>query len=119
MTDGSSRPEAPVRPHSRPEDPAGTLGTRAGPGSALGPPERASSSGLVQEPPGQVATPEARVVVRAAPIRTQKAPEGGLLRAPELPREWRRPLGPARGAHSPTFTGRWEKTPAANPGPRS
>lgn len=64
---------------------AGALGTRAGPGPELGPPERPSPSGLVQEPPGQVATPEARGGLRAAPIRTQEAPEGELLTAPELP----------------------------------
>lgn len=38
-------------------------------------------SGLVQEPPGQVATPEARVSVREAPARTQETPQGELLMA--------------------------------------
>ncbi|KAI4536541.1 hypothetical protein MG293_013933 [Ovis ammon polii] len=50
-----------------------------------GPPETDARLGLVQEPPGQVATPEARGGFRAAPIRTQEAPEGELLTAPELP----------------------------------
>lgn len=79
------QPPGGPRPHSRPEDAAGALGTRERPGPALGPPERSSPSGLVQEPPGQVATPEARGGFRAAPIRTQEAPEGELLTAPELP----------------------------------
>lgn len=37
--------------------------------------------GLVQEPPSQVATPEARVSVCRAPARSQEAPQGELLMA--------------------------------------
>ncbi|KAF5915649.1 hypothetical protein HPG69_015269 [Diceros bicornis minor] len=42
-----------------------------------------SSSGLVQEPPGQVATPEARVSVCKVPAGSQEAPQGEVLMALE------------------------------------
>ncbi|KAL2767417.1 homeobox protein goosecoid-2, partial [Daubentonia madagascariensis] len=43
------------------------------------PPARGARGGLVQEPPGQVAPPEARSSVREAPAWSQEAPQGDLL----------------------------------------
>lgn len=80
-----------VRPHARRDphlwEPGGTpppMGARRDPGlwepgargSCL---SSSSSSGLVQEPPGQMATPEAGVCGCEAPARSQEAPQGQML----------------------------------------
>ncbi|KAJ8776719.1 hypothetical protein J1605_015308 [Eschrichtius robustus] len=91
------------------------LGTARDAGPGLGLPERpSSSSGLVQEPPGQVATPEARIGVREAPAGSQEAPEGELLTAAELLLGSVAPSGAGSG-RGQTYPNRsWERTPASN-----
>lgn len=60
-------------------------GSPPGLGSCLSaPPPPTFSSGLVQEPPGQMATPETSVRGREAPARSQEAPQGQLLIPCEL-----------------------------------